>query len=241
MHHSNDDNQEQKTSAADIPATTDAFKSSTITSHSDSHSNNSRSSFSTPAEDAILATPIYSGPGSNLRPFVSPDCRWIAFSNDQSGHFEIYVIGIRLVCLSRAANVFAIQVTQTARRITYLAAFSTCIGWNSKKRFHKPSSSSHTDAAVKEIKFVSDAKSSNVEEETVWYVNASGGAPRCSMIGQADFHCFCRPLRLHIIGRYTRESHKIPSMWKVRQTLFFCSRLKVPFLLARVDAAVQLH
>jgi hypothetical protein len=87
-------------------------------------------------DDKIVATSLYSGPGISSCPYVSPDCRHVAFSNDQTGWTEVYVVDIKASCVSSAAQVYLVHAQTPARRLTFLAAASECVGWGQSSDFN---------------------------------------------------------------------------------------------------------
>ncbi len=194
--------------------------------------------------DKILATPIFSGAGQCSWPILSPSGHRVAFSNDQSGNSEIYVVDLAAVQVASAANVYAAQAVGSATRLTYLAATSSCVGWGAAQAGNyfrglgagaeagrltggetaqagpagagAGGSQGVCGALLRPvIHFVSDCRESNVAHCSLWSISPAGGAPLCSDLGESDFYHFCDALQLHVVGRYVRDSH-CTATWKVR-------------------------
>ena len=162
----------------------------------------------------FVASVIFSGAGTSSWPRVSPDGQQIAFSNDQSGDSEIYVVSIASVPLSASGDTVAVQSSGQPRRITYLSSSSFSVGWSSATDFTTQSiGGEHVHRSA--IHFASDYRMTNVASETIWAVDPAGGNPRSGQLGESDFYNFCEPLQLHIVGRFTRDTH-CTKTWKVR-------------------------
>ncbi len=152
------------------------------------------------SEDDLWSVPLLGGLARRLTanlasvasPKISPDGQWIAYSALEEGYREIYLM----------PSQSGIQ-----KRLTYLGAWSTPIGWSEDSQY---------------IYFCSNFESPFFNDNSIYQVSLTGGEPKLIPVGHANqMSCASigkdtiksdaiKNLKPCVIGRYTRDTAR----WK---------------------------